>query len=250
MGHVQLPFFCLQLFSQLDNYFMSMTPIFLHSACLLPNTLVPLMGPFGTIFVPEMRQVAVALLTNLAVVAVALATALPSLTSFFSLAQPRLVVFAPTPSESMARVSSSRPGDTTIKNGSECNGRAVRPFPSHVICGQRCCPRHCPPQSTTPSSTVDPAVAHIVRCPCPCLPPPPPPAFLLLLLLLLLPSTLPSPTLLVAHVVVCRRRHCRHSHCYRCHYCCCFLVDCCMWNLPSLLSCLSRCLMTSSSHHG
>ena len=33
--------FCLQLFSHLDNYFISMTSIFLHSACILPQHSCP-----------------------------------------------------------------------------------------------------------------------------------------------------------------------------------------------------------------
>jgi hypothetical protein len=148
------------------------------------------------------------LLTVLTIVAVALATALPSLTSFLSLAQPTFVVFAPTPLESMARVSPSRPGDTRITNGGRCNGRAVRPFPSRIFHGQRCCPRCRLPLLTTPSSTVNPAVAH---------------------------------------VVVCRHRRFRR---YRCRYCCCFLVDCCMWKPPPPLPYSSRCSMTLSYHCG
>ena len=55
------------------------------------------MGPFSHFFVPEMHQVALALLTVLTVVVVALATALPTLTSFLFPVGPTFVVLAPTP---------------------------------------------------------------------------------------------------------------------------------------------------------
>ena len=118
----------------------------------------------------------------------------------------------------MARVSPSQPGDPTITNGGGCDSRTVRPFPSHIFRGQRCHPHFRPPPLTTSSSAIDPAVAHIIgrpRC--------------------------WSPTLLVAHVVVCSRRHfhryrcryhCRYCCRYSCRSCCHFLVDCCMWKPP------------------
>ena len=53
------------------------------------------MGHFSPIFVPEMHQVAVALLTILAFVVVVLVTALPTLASFLSPVGPTFVVIAP-----------------------------------------------------------------------------------------------------------------------------------------------------------
>ena len=66
------------------------------------------------------------------------------------------------------------------------------------------------------------------------------------------PSTQPSlPTLLSVAIntaIVCHqhpRRH-RPRRRYHCRYCCRFLVDCCMWNPPLPLICLTRRSMTSS----
>ena len=148
---------------------------FLHSACLLPRQSCPSDGSLFTYLCSGDASGGSGIVNHPRLCRGGVGHRTPNPCLFSLPSGTHVRCHCAYPLESIVRVSPSRPGDTAITNGSKCNGRAVKPFP--------------------PASSVVNIVSHVValhRRPHH-----------------RLPLTLPLPTLLVTHVVVCRHRRFR-----------------------------------------